>query len=930
MKSRIRTVRFGLFVSAASLAAAVSYAAAPAAGSKIGNQASATYTNASGDTISVTSNKVETIVQQVAGLTLVTDNDRTVAPGGKVFMPHTITNDGNGTDQFNLTAVDDDAGGAGDAFDFLNISIFPDADFDGVADSTTPVTSTPVLAAGESFGFVIEATVPGGAAAGTSEVIDVDATSVFDPTVTTDTAVAPTTNLDTVTVSSGPVSQIVKSMTVADTSGDGVTGPGDIVTIELTYSSTGLADAPDMIVTDILDPRLVYVAGSGRWSDVGPLAADALTDGDDGYERQNGNNFQIDYDYDISTADAVTFQVDTVPRGRTATVTFQATIAATAPAGDIPNIATQTVDGVIFPPSNEAIVTVAPVYRVTAADAAATTYVAEDLTADPAVRDTAANLDAGDQSSTDDNGLDDVVVENGLNGAGDDSVFQGGSIPFEFVITNNANVTDTVDLSFVNTSFPAGTTFQLVGADGATPIVGAIGPIPAGDAVKVQIIATLPSNAPVVAGTPGDPSDYEVVLTAQSANGGLANTTTGRYVGAVLGATVDLANTGLADADPNSGFGPGPNDGTTLITTPTDPGVPVSFPLTITNGGPTADTYDLALPSPLPPGWTVEFQLPDGTPITNSGVIPGGGSQDVIVIVTPPADEVPGNTPVQVSIQSPPSGQGDTLTNQVAVNEIVDVALTTDQNVQVAPGGISDIPHVLTNEGNIDLTEGSISAAGDFSTFTGTIFWDVNSDGAVDAGDVVIDNINDINDTVGTFNGLPIGESISLIHRVQVPSNGAIGISEAETLTVGTALNSGTKTDGDTGDNSVTDTVVIVSGDMTLVKQQVLDAGCDGGEALSAFTSQDVQAKPGQCIRYRIVANNTGTEDAGTVTIKDTVPGFTTLTECAAGACAVAVTPAGSTVTQPAEGAGGALVSTHGTLIPGAPASLEFTVKIDE
>jgi len=893
---RNRSIRFGLMLSAASLTAFASFAAAPPAGSKIGNQASATYVNASGDTISVTSNKVETIVQQVAGLTLATDNSETVAPGGKVFLPHTITNDGNGTDAFDLTATET----IGGPFDFTNITIFPDANFDGIADSTTPITVTPTLAAGEAFGFVIEATVPSGAPVGGSETIDVVAESQFSTTTLTTLT---STNADTVTISDGAVTEVVKAMTVADTSGDGFTGPGDTVTITLTYSSTGLAAADNLVVTDQLDSYLTYVGGSGIWSDSSSL----LSDGADGFELSNGNGFQIDYGY--NGTDTVEFRVDSVPTGRTATVTFQATINAGAPAGDISNIATQTVNGVQFPPSNEAIVTVDPTYAVSAADAAASTFAP-----DP---DGAANLDAGNTSSTDDDGaLNDIVEESS-------DAFQGGQIVMEFVITNHANVTDTIDLSFANDAtngFPAGTTFQLVGADGATPIVGPFGPLATSASDTVNIIATLPANTPVsAAGT----TNYEVEVTAQSSNGGLPNTVTGVFTGAVLGATVDLTNTG--GTGPNEGVGPGPNDGSTLITTPTDPGVPVTFPLTVTNGGPTADTYDLALPNPLPPGWTVEFQLPDGTPVTNTGVIPGGGTQDVIVVVTPPADEVPGDTPVQVSVTSPTSGQGDTLTNEVTVNEIVDLALTTDQTVQVAPGGVVDVPHVLTNEGNIAITEGSIlpDATGGFDTFSGTVFWDVNGDGVVDAGDVVVDNIDDI------AGGVAPGDTVALIHRVQVPSNGAIGVSETETLTLSSSLNGGTKTDSDTSDNVVSDTVIIVSGDLTLVKMQAVDPSCDGSIA-GSFVTADVQAKPGQCIRYQITANNTGTADADVVTIKDTVPGFTTLTECG-GACSVAVSPAGSSVTiQPVEGAGGPLESAHGTLIPGAPATLEFTVKIDE
>lgn len=99
-------------VSAVALTAVIGTVAfaAPEAGSVIGNQAVATYTNAAGDTITVTSNTVETIVQQVAGVSMTSDNTETIAPGGKAFLPHIITNDGNGADAFLLEAAEDSSG----------------------------------------------------------------------------------------------------------------------------------------------------------------------------------------------------------------------------------------------------------------------------------------------------------------------------------------------------------------------------------------------------------------------------------------------------------------------------------------------------------------------------------------------------------------------------------------------------------------------------------------------------------------------------------------------------------------------------------------------------------------------------------------------------------------------------------------------------
>ena len=58
--------------------------AAPAAGSVIGNQASATYLDASGQSRNATSNLVETLVAQVAGVDIESDLSKTTSAGGTV------------------------------------------------------------------------------------------------------------------------------------------------------------------------------------------------------------------------------------------------------------------------------------------------------------------------------------------------------------------------------------------------------------------------------------------------------------------------------------------------------------------------------------------------------------------------------------------------------------------------------------------------------------------------------------------------------------------------------------------------------------------------------------------------------------------------------------------------------------------------------
>src|SRR5580692_6154203 len=74
-----------------------------AAGTSIGNQAAATYTDSSSVSRFATSNLVTTVVQQVASLTVTANGAKTASPGSPVFYPHTLTNTGNGSDSFTLT-----------------------------------------------------------------------------------------------------------------------------------------------------------------------------------------------------------------------------------------------------------------------------------------------------------------------------------------------------------------------------------------------------------------------------------------------------------------------------------------------------------------------------------------------------------------------------------------------------------------------------------------------------------------------------------------------------------------------------------------------------------------------------------------------------------------------------------------------------------
>lgn len=82
------------------------------AGTSITNQASASYTDNNGNTLSAVSNTVTTIVQNAPSLTDTNGGNQTVAPNQNVTQTFTLTNTGNGSGSFNLSAASITGGSA--------------------------------------------------------------------------------------------------------------------------------------------------------------------------------------------------------------------------------------------------------------------------------------------------------------------------------------------------------------------------------------------------------------------------------------------------------------------------------------------------------------------------------------------------------------------------------------------------------------------------------------------------------------------------------------------------------------------------------------------------------------------------------------------------------------------------------------------------
>lgn len=899
--------------------------AAPNAGQTIGNQAAATYSSG-GQDYTVQSNVVETTVAEVYGVDLVDDGIRSATPGGFVFFPHTVTNDANTPDGFDLTTVIN--GGANAPFE--NVLIYADADQDGEPDGA-PITATTALAPGASFPFLIRGTVKGGATPGQSGTFTITATSQADAANTSDT------NTDTVNVTAGAVVSLIKDQKIVVDTGPAGASEGDTVEVVLTYNNTGGATAQNVSFTDQLKAvndqgeaiDLTYVAASGVWSDGG-----TLTDGDDGTDHTSGTT-TIAYDFDGGT-DTMTAVINAIPQGRRGTITFRYVLT-DVPEGGVENVAAVAIDGGAPTPSNTSVIDIDAVYGIGVSDGQL------DSTGGSAVGAAGSVYTAnGAASATDDDGdLDnDVVVET-------TNAVPGGEVSFEVILSNLADVSDVFTLSTDATAFstggnafPAGTTFRYTYADGQTAIVGnRLSLAPAGDAsgndvAAIRLIATLPNDAP---STNGGAAGYEAQVVATSENNPSAATGTDRagvrFDGQVIRSAVDLTLTqggttfgaGIGAANESDGGNP-------FVTSGVAPGGEVSFDLSIDYASGADTAFDLTAPL-VPQGWAVRFEDTSGNPITTSAVLSAGDDFDYVAIVTAPngaladADQT-FDAAFDFAIASTLTGASDKVKAGADVDEVADLSIEASTNAQIAPGGVGIIAHTVTNRGNSTVTNWTVDFGADPFTdqgYTAALFVDTNADGVFTAG-------TDLPATPANLADLAPGDTQTIFVRVQVPEGTPAGQTETGDVVTGTQLTtaSGTTPDQVAANNTVSDTIRVVAGDLTLAKAQALDAGCDG-TADTAFGPTSFPVLPGQCIAYRIVADNTGNAAASSVVITDNTPSFTTYTACTGSACVAGFTgPTGVATTQPTEGQSGTVATTPGfALAPGETATLTFSVKVD-
>jgi len=872
--------RFILFVTCLCLFVfgAQAGSAQTAAGTSIGNQASATYTDSSSVSRTATSNVVTTIVQQVASLTLTANGAKTASPGSAVFYPHTLTNTGNGSDSFTLTLAPAQSG----AFTLTNTHIYIDANGDGVPDNFTDLTGTQVTVApgaANAFKFVITGTVPPSATAGQTNNFSVTATSVFDNTKAA-------SDTDTTTATSNAVINVTKSMS----SNSGAAGSGPY-TVTLTYTNSGNSTATTVNISDALPAGMTYVAGSGRWSVTG---ATVLTDATGDVQPAAGSP-HIDYSV---TANTVTAIVDQVGAGVSGQLTFQVNIAAGTAPGVLANTATDSYnDG-----SGTTVNGSSNTYNFTVRQSASVT-----------ISDT--GVAANDNDGTI-NGIDTI-----------NSAAQGATVTFTDVVTNTGNGTDSFNITIPSNTFPAGTVFTLYKSDGVTPLIDTngdsvpdTGPLAAGASYTVIVKAALPAGA---TGGPFNATATATSTVVGALNAGANASMTDRLV-AITTNTVDVTNNAALGGPGVLGVGPGP-EASAVVTNATNPGTTTTFTLYVNNtsGASVADSYDLLASSTttfgssntLPAGWSATFRFSNGTDctaanlgtvVTNTGVVNGGTAKLICAVISIPNNFAAGAQAVFFQAKSPTSGALDQIHDQVTVNTIHSVTLTPNGSNQIFPGGSVVYTHNLTNNGNVAeaITFTAPITSDSQAGWSSVLYQDTNSNGVLDAADQAVS-------TATTFTLNP-GQSVTMFVKVTSPAGAAVGAIDTTTARAGYNATFATAQDQTT----------VIAGELRLVKAQSLDATCSGVPGTFVQTNITAGAVPGACVIYQITATNAGTSNITNVVVSDATPAFTVYHNNPAASTTV------GTIVAPANGTAGTISATVGTLTPGQSAVVVFSVKI--
>jgi trimeric autotransporter adhesin len=962
----------------------------PPAGQSIANQAAVSYKDNNGSIQTTTSNTVVTTISQVgsyavapgstSGTTPSTPtpgNGKSAGAGATVYSPYTITNNGNGADDFTFNVT-----GTIAAANFTKIALYED-DGTGQPASTTPLCSfttgtscstapTKTVAAGATYKFLVAYTLPATATMGSWGSSNASKATVtvspakpaigyaqYDGSTNTSATEARTDTITLTTDAAFSVGKAIKAPAVAvptgfsalltnsgstittwpvNTSGLASTGSlSQYTTFTLAYANNGAAQR-NLYIQDTLPSGFTYVTGTAVSSCSGGTA---LEETQANIVTCNGGT--IDFKQSGQSVKAL---IPNVQAGASGTLSFVVKIATTATVGvgSTTNTADFTPTGALTSGNADAttVALTANTSTLSTTNSAAYTVMANRgvvMGPSSATAITAKDGTAGTPNSSSDT-------------ATISSMAAGSSKMVEVDVFNTGTADDTFNISISSAgNFPTGTVFTWFNSDKLTPLLdtnsdGTVdtGVVAATATKKLYVQVSLPSTTALSA-----TANYAATALAQSVNDTTQKDATSVAVTAVNGGLVDLTNTATYPASLVAGdWGPGP--GTSPVYEVKTPsvvaGTVAQIPLYITNNDGASTTYTLAAGSnsamsPLPAGWSVKFSdsvcssAVSGPTLT---VNANTTSPVIYACVTTPTNETTRTQAIYIQVtSSADSAIKDTLYDAVSVTSQTGYAmqLVANGTGTVTKGNSVLYSHTLTNTGantcgattgylKVDVALDNTSTA---NGWTSAVYLDDNKNGVLDSGDTAI--------TDGKLftQGLSSGSQVLFLVRLYAPGGANAGDVATATVTVKDVDSTGAtvrSSPSGCGQQTVTDSTTVTSGNFQVVKSHATQAysGSACPAATGSYTQAAQVAKPGDCVYYQVVATNIGATPQSNVSISDAAPNYTTLQTSPAAGCT------STTLTSGTVAAGGTspIVTCGGTnvLPPGGSVTLTYVVRINQ
>ncbi len=868
-----------LFVVIALCCLGFSTLAATPAGTTITNQASAVYKDEFGNEYTVTSNIVETLVEQVAGLDLTQDQQQLAVAGTTVYFSHRLVNTGNGDDRFNLSINN----ASGDTIDLNSLAVFLDEDQNGIADSNTPISTTPWISAGNDLNLVVAGTIPSSAGLNDAGRIVLTASSQFSTSLSE-------FNTDTVNVDVGAIVVFTKSL--SGNSGNSPSGP---YTVTLDFENTGTSLANEVVLIDALPDGMQYVPGSARWS----ATNEVLTDNDPNDFQSAGSNSirycaydsscinlpESQIDADISSVNQVTAIVSLLAPGESGSVSFDIEIEPLLPAGVLVNQAEMQFDtgGVTKPRTfgNSVSFTVLQ----------------------------SASVVANGSEATAIDGMNEPVSIS--------SAPLVGTVVFKNVIWNTGTTTDTfnIEVDTLNTTFPANTIYRLLRSDAVTPLqdTNADGTVDTGPvAPGAYAIVNLEMQLPFGYSGNNNGAGFDIEKTAISVVDTSVSNSVVDHLDEIVSNQVDLTNQSPAGSTGALGVGPGP-ELSPVSTVNADSNGVAFFDLYIRHQGTGTASYDLsahadAAANALPANWDVEFtDAQTGNVISSTGALSSGQSIHVVAKAAIPVDP---NTPV-ISIffraRSPVNGASDMKHDAVLFESSPQLQLEPSLSAYVAPTGFVIYEHVVTNPGSAAINDIVFTMQQSAANWQSILYADTDGNGEFSPADQPITQALALNP----------GASAQLFLKVIAPAGASVGQNNVTDLVASSAAEGLSA--------QIADSTTVSVNRVSIRKEQAVDVGCDGvPDPGTDFSPAKIDVAPGNnCILYKLTATNEGVEPSFNVVITDNTPPYTLYYPSAA----CSRTPCW--INEPNLDETGTINAETDQLLPGDSYHLQFSVRIE-